>query len=41
MVRTLHTFLVYCLQGITWTSEFQLSDDSKEEDDKDGKQCFP
>jgi len=37
MVRTLHTFLVYCLQGIAWTSEFQLSDDSKAaEDDKDG-----
>jgi hypothetical protein len=41
MVRTLHIFLVYCLQGTAWTSEFQLSDDSKAEDDKDGKQCSP
>jgi hypothetical protein len=41
MVRTLHTFLVYCLQGIMWTSEFELSDDSMAEDDEDGKQCSP
>ncbi len=41
MARTLHTFLVFSLQGITWTSEFQLSDDSKAEDDKDGKLCSP
>jgi hypothetical protein len=37
MVRTLHTFLVDCLQGIVWTSDFQLSDDSNAEDDKAGK----
>jgi hypothetical protein len=41
MVRTLHIFLVYCLQGTAWTFEFQLSDDSKAKDDKDGKQCSP